>query len=168
MTNAAHERINFDRLEGILTAPMRQMLLKPAIAELSREDAAAVLDNLPLLEELGFSCEDFGGDAVLVRRFPADLDAGRPPPHWRSLPGAARRRDLDEKREELLHTIACKSAIKGGWKKRRVGAAGAGGKVQRRGRYCPHGRPVAVKLSRSWKSSSSGREAQTGRRRGDG
>ena len=115
--HAAHERINFDRLKASRTAPMRQMLLKPAIAELSREDAAAVLDNLPLLEELGFSCEDFGGGAVLVREVPADLDAGETSAALEEFAGTLRGGGtLDEKREELLHTIACKSAIKGGWK----------------------------------------------------
>ena len=148
--HAAHERINFDRLKASRTAPMRQMLLKPAIAELSREDAAAVLDNLPLLEELGFSCEDFGGGAVLVREVPADLDAGETSAALEEFAGTLRGGGtLDEKREELLHTIACKSAIKGGWKSDVSELRVLVEKVQSgEVRYCPHGRPVAVKLSR--------------------
>lgn len=54
---------------------------------------------------------------------------------------------LDQRRENLLHTIACKAAIKGGWEATR-GAQGAGGAVQSGAvRFCPHGRPVAVKLT---------------------
>ena len=148
--HAAHERINFDRLKASRTAPIRQMLLKPAIAELSREDTAAVLDNLPLLEELGFSCEDFGGGAVLVREVPADLDAGETSAALEEFAGTLRGGGtLDEKREELLHTIACKSAIKGGWKSDVSELRVLVEKVQSgEVRYCPHGRPVAVKLSR--------------------
>ena len=51
------------------------MLLRPVAAELGREDAALLLEHLDTLESLGFSCEDFGGDTVLVRQIPADLDA---------------------------------------------------------------------------------------------
>ena len=54
---------------------MRQTLLVPLAAELSREDGALLLENLPLLEEFGFTCEDFGDDTVLVREVPADIDA---------------------------------------------------------------------------------------------
>mgnify|MGYP002590911765 CR=1 FL=1 len=114
------------------------------------EDAAAVLDNLPLLEELGFSCEDFGGGAVLVREVPADLDAGETSAALEEFAGTLRGGGtLDEKREELLHTIACKSAIKGGWKSDVSELRVLVEKVQSgEVRYCPHGRPVAVKLSR--------------------
>ena len=54
---------------------MRQMLLQPAAVELGREDAAVLLENLDLLDAMGFTCEDFGGGAVLAREVPADLDA---------------------------------------------------------------------------------------------
>ena len=52
-------------------------------------------------------------------------------------------------RDELLHTMACKAAIKGGWKTspqelERVAQAVMDGSVK----YCPHGRPVAIELTR--------------------
>ena len=59
--HAAHERINFDKLKNAQEPPMRQTLLAPIAAELSREDGALLLENLPLLEQFGFACEDFGG-----------------------------------------------------------------------------------------------------------
>ena len=58
--HAAHERINFDRLVAAQTPPMSQSLLRPIAAELTREDSALLLENLELLESLGFACEDFG------------------------------------------------------------------------------------------------------------
>ena len=65
--HAAHERMNFDKLKNAQEPPMRQTLLAPIAAELSREDGALLLENLPLLEQFGFACEDFGAGALLVR-----------------------------------------------------------------------------------------------------
>ena len=73
--HAAHERINFDRLKAAKEPVMRQALLQPVAAELSREDGALLLENLELLEQFGFACEDFGDGAILVREVPADMDA---------------------------------------------------------------------------------------------
>ncbi len=148
--HAAHERVNFDRLKAALEPPMRQALLTPAAVELGREDGALLLEHLPLLEELGFSCEDFGGGAVLVREIPADLDAEDVTATLEEIAGKLRSgRSPAERRESLLHTMACKAAIKGGWKSGPEELRALVDKVQSgEVRYCPHGRPVAVKLTR--------------------
>ncbi len=148
--HAAHERINFDRLKAALEPPMRQALLTPVAVEPGREEAALLLENLPLLEDFGFSCEDFGGGAVLVREVPADLDAGDAAATLEEIAEKLRQgRSPAERRETLLHTMACKAAIKGGWKSdpaelRALVSKVQSGEVQ----YCPHGRPVAVKLTK--------------------
>lgn len=148
--HAAHERVNFDRLKAALEPPMRQALLTPAAVELGKEDGALLLEHLPLLEELGFSCEDFGGGAVLVREIPADLDAEDVTATLEEIAGKLRSgRSLAERREGLLHTMACKAAIKGGWKSDSEELRALVDKVQSgEVRYCPHGRPVAVKLTK--------------------
>ena len=148
--HAAHERVNFDRLKAALEPPMRQALLTPAAVELGREDGALLLEHLPLLEEFGFSCEDFGGGAVLVREVPADLDPGDVTATLEEIAGKLRAgRSLAERREALLHTMACKAAIKGGWKSGPEELRALVDKVQSgEVRYCPHGRPVAVKLTK--------------------
>ena len=148
--HAAHERVNFDRLKAALEPPMRQALLTPAAVELGREDGALLLEHLPLLEELGFSCEDFGGGAVLVREIPADLDAEDVTATLEEIAGKLRSgRSPAERRESLLHTMACKAAIKGGWKSGPEELRVLVDKVQSgEVRYCPHGRPVAVKMTR--------------------
>ncbi len=148
--HAAHERINFDRLKAGLEPPMRQTLLTPAAVDLGREEAALLLENLPLLEDFGFSCEDFGGGSVLVREVPADLDAADVTATLEEVAGKLRQgRTPAERREGLLHTMACKAAIKGGWKSgpeelRALAAKVQSGEVK----YCPHGRPVAVKITK--------------------
>ena len=148
--HAAHERINFDRLQAAQEPPMRQELLQPLAAPLSREDAALVLDNLALLEDLGFACEDFGGGTVLIRAVPADIGEADAGETLEECAEAIRTgRSLQERRENLLHTMACKAAIKAGMRTderelRALVDQVQSGKI----RYCPHGRPVAVSVSR--------------------
>jgi DNA mismatch repair protein MutL len=148
--HAAHERVNFDRLMASTQPPMRQTLLCPATAELSREDCALLLENLPLLDSMGFACEDFGDGAVLVREVPADLDASDITATLEELAENLRTgRSPTEKRQNLLHTIACKAAIKAGWDSDESELRALVDKVQSGEiQYCPHGRPVKAKISK--------------------
>lgn len=148
--HAAHERVNFDRLQASLEPPMRQTLLQPIAAELGREDGALLLENLPLLEQFGFACEDFGDGAILVREVPADINAEDTVPTLEEFAEKLRTgRSPAERREGLLHTMACKAAIKGGWTSDPAELRVLVDKVQSgQVRFCPHGRPVAVKLTK--------------------
>ena len=146
--HAAHERVRFDALKAATEPIMSQTLLEPMAVELSPEDCAAVLEQLPLLERYGFRCEDFGG-AVLVRGVPAGVDD--PTGALEELAEDLRlnRADPDAARDSLLSTMACKSAIKAGMhtdpaELRRLVDRVQSGEIQ----YCPHGRPVAVRLSK--------------------
>ena len=146
--HAAHERVRFDALKASPVPPMEQQLLTPAAVTLSGEEYSAVLENLPLLERCGFRCEDFGG-AVLVRGVPAGVDD--PTAALEELAEDLRlnRADPDAARDSLLQTMACKSAIKAGMhtdpaELRRLVDRVQSGEIQ----YCPHGRPVAVRLSK--------------------
>ena len=129
---------------------MRQTLLQPIAAELGREDGALLLENLPLLEQFGFACEDFGDGAILVREVPADINAEDTVSTLEEFAEKLRTGHTPaERREGLLHTMACKAAIKGGWTSDPAELRVLVEKVQSgEVRYCPHGRPVAVKLSK--------------------
>ena len=146
--HAAHERINFDCLMAAKEPPMRQTLMQPVAVEPGKEDAALLLENLELLEQFGFGCEDFGDGAILVREVPADLDAADTAATLEEFAQKLRTgRSLDEKREALLHTMACKASIKGGWTSDPAELKVLVEKVQSgEVRYCPHGRPVVVKI----------------------
>ena len=148
--HAAHERINFDRLKQAQTAPQSQQLLRPIAAELTHEDAALLLENLPLLARFGFECEAFGGDTVLVRAVPADIRAEDAQNTLEEFAGNLRAgRSPDEKREALLRTMACKAAIKAGMDSDPRELRVLVDKVQTGEiKYCPHGRPVAVKVTK--------------------
>ena len=150
--HAAHERMNFDRMRAADWKPMSQLLLTPQVLHLAPEECGVLLEQMGLLEQFGFAVESFGGDEVLVREAPNDLSADQIEPALEEiaskllLTGTA---DPAAVRDEVLHTMACKAAIKGGWKNDRaelevVAHAVMSGQVK----YCPHGRPVAIELSR--------------------
>lgn len=150
--HAAHERMNFDRMRAADWKPMSQLLLTPQVLHLAPEECGVLLEQMGLLEQFGFAVEPFGGDEVLVREAPNDLSADQIEPALEEiaskllLTGTA---DPAAVRDEVLHTMACKAAIKGGWKNDRaelevVARAVMSGEVK----YCPHGRPVAIELSR--------------------
>ena len=149
--HAAHERVRFDALKNNTQPVMSQQLLSPLAVELSAEDAASLLEQLPLLEEFGFVCEDFGDGTVLVRQVPSDLEGGDVPAALEELAEELRlnRADPAAARDSLLQTMACKSAIKAGMWSDPSELQALADKVQSGEiRYCPHGRPVAVKLSK--------------------
>ena len=150
--HAAHERINFDRMKAGTEPVMRQQLLSSAAVELPREQYAVLLEHLPLLEEFGFEAEDFGAGCLMVRAVPADLDTGLIQETLELLSdklllcGTA---DPSAARDAMLHTMACKASIKGGWKSDPAELKVLIEKVQSgEVQFCPHGRPVKVKLSK--------------------
>ena len=149
--HAAHERLRFDALKANTQPLMAQPLLTPVTVELEPESYAAVLENLTLLQEFGFLCEDFGGGTVLIREVPSDILAADAASTLEELAQklALGRADPAAARDELLHTMACKSAIKAGMTNDAAELAALVEKVQS-GEilYCPHGRPVKYKLSK--------------------
>ena len=151
--HAAHERIRFEALKKEDHPIMAQLLLAPVSAELSREEAAAVLENRALLERCGFETEDFGGGDVLIRQIPSDVDVEDAKALLQELAGdllAGKTLDPDSLRDNLLHTIACKSAIKAGWQTSDEELRRLVQEVLSRDdiKYCPHGRPVCVTLTK--------------------
>ena len=151
--HAAHERIRFEALKKEDHPIMAQLLLAPVSAELSREEAAAVLENRALLERCGFETEDFGGGDVLIRQIPSDVDVEDAKALLQELAGdllAGKTLDPDSLRDNLLHTIACKSAIKAGWQTSDEELQRLVQEVLSRDdiKYCPHGRPVCVTLTK--------------------
>ena len=151
--HAAHERIRFEALKKEDHPIMAQLLLAPVSAELSREEAAVVLENKALLERCGFETEDFGGGDVLIRQIPSDVDVEDAKALLQELAGdllAGKTLDPDSLRDNLLHTIACKSAIKAGWQTSDEELRRLVQEVLSRDdiKYCPHGRPVCVTLTK--------------------
>ncbi|MBE6918352.1 MAG: DNA mismatch repair endonuclease MutL [Ruminococcaceae bacterium] len=149
--HAAHERIRFDALKADPQPLMAQTLLAPLTVTLAPEESAAVLENLDMLRRFGFACEDFGDGTVLVREVPSDIRTGDAASTLEELAQKLLlgRIDPEGVRDELFHTMACKSAIKAGMVTDKAELAALVEKVQSGEiKYCPHGRPVAVKLTK--------------------
>ncbi len=150
--HAAHERFNFDRLKAADYRPMVQELLTPVTFSPAPEELDILLEQAGLLARFGFEVEQFGSSALAVRSAPDYLDAGDIEPALLELARRLRltgTADPAGARDELLHTMACKAAIKGGWRSgaeelEEVARMVMSGAVK----YCPHGRPVAIEMTK--------------------
>ena len=150
--HAAHERILFDRLKTQRHKPMSQTLLLPLTLSADAEHLDVLLERADLLAEFGFALESYGEDAIAIRAVPADVDLPSVPAMLEDLAetllhhGSA---DPEAAVDHILHTVACKAAIKAGASSQpeelaQLAARVMSGEI----RYCPHGRPVAVTLTR--------------------
>ena len=151
--HAAHERILFEKLKADQEKISSQSLLAPVPVRLSAAACAELLSNRGMLEELGFEIDEFGENTVLLRQIPMDLT---PDLAAESLDTIAsdlmngRRGNKDTVRDEVLHTVACKAAIKAGWKNDEAELLAVAKAVMAREdlKYCPHGRPICITLSK--------------------
>lgn len=151
--HAAHERIIFDRLASEKHTIMRQSLLAPQTFTPGAHDTELLIGALPLLAEFGFELEPFGEDSIIIRSVPADIDAHDCVPMLEQFLEKLRngqRLSPDASRDELLHSVACKAAIKAG-RRSEPGEllALAQRVVSGEIKYCPHGRPVLWTVTKS-------------------
>ena len=150
--HAAHERMNYERLKA-QTEINSQVLLSPVAVRLSPEEYDVVIENLPLLAKCGFEAEDFGNTSVIVRETPAMLDGADVKDLITEIAQKLLEHKTDiepDKMDWIFHSTACRSAVKGGdhtspqerelFVKKLLSMPDI--------RYCPHGRPVMIKISR--------------------
>ncbi len=149
--HAAHERMIFDRIKARGHQIMSQTLLSPIPLNLSREDIELLEKNLFLLSHLGFEIEPYGAHSIILRAAPADTDAADVPAMVEEICEKLRNRSFDEAdvTDEILHTVACKAAIKAGWtttdtELEEIARRVLSGEVK----YCPHGRPVSFTITK--------------------
>lgn len=174
--HALHERILYERIrekvlgEGIET----QRLLVPEPVSLTPAEQTAALDAKEVLGKVGIDIEPFGGDTVLVQSYPAMLATLRPSEVLRqsleSLIAAGKDPEIRDLLDHLLHTIACKAAIKAG---DRLAPEEITSLLEQRDHYqdthhCPHGRPTALFFSRDELDRMFGRLGPRGRARSEG
>ena len=151
--HAAHERILFEKLKANQEAISSQSLLSPVACRLSPEEASILLANNALLEELGFETEEFGENTLLLRQIPMDLGVEQAQETLEQMAADllnGRRERKDNVRDEILHTVACKAAIKAGWHSSEKELKVLAEQVMARDdlKHCPHGRPICITLSK--------------------
>ena len=151
--HAAHERILFEKLKANQEKISSQALLSPISVRLTPAAAGELLGNRDMLTELGFEIEEFGENTILLRQIPMDLGVEEAAETIETLAAdllAGRRSRPETVRDELLHTVACKAAIKAGWRNDEAELLAVAKQVMAREdlKYCPHGRPICVTLSK--------------------
>ena len=151
--HAAHERLLYERFKAEADRNSRQVLLAPVSVTLSSEEYGALLQNRDALTQAGFLIAEFGFNTVLVREAPmtaADFSLPELVADLAQQLLRSRRQLLPEKIDGLLHSVACRCAIK---------AHSSTSKAEFEEilrlldehedvKFCPHGRPIAVTLTR--------------------
>jgi DNA mismatch repair protein MutL len=155
--HALHERILYEELRARVAQGRveSQRLLVPEPVDMSAAEAAALVEQVDLLAQLGLEVEPFGGDTVLVRSVPAMLPRVVPERLVRDLAEHFRTQPLPPTRDgllaELLHMIACKAAVKAG---QPLSGPEILALLERRhlvadSHHCPHGRPTALVFTKA-------------------
>ena len=152
--HAAHERMLFDALKKDNGKQGAQLLLSPVTVTLSKDEYAVLCENMQVLNEAGFDAEDFGEGAVRVRACPLNLEKEDITVLITEIAGYLlknKREILSEKLDWIYHSLACRAAIKAGndtkdyelyeFTKKLLSDDSV--------RYCPHGRPVLIELTRA-------------------
>jgi len=171
--HALHERVLYERVcAKVLREGSRlesQRLLVPEPISLTPSERAAALEATEALAQVGLEIEDFGGESILIRSFPAMLGRAAPGEMLRTLLeallGAGKRPDPKDLLNHLLSTIACKAAVKAGDP---LSPEEITSLLEQRDLYhdthhCPHGRPTALFFSRDELDRMFGRLGPRGR-----
>jgi len=149
----AHERVLFDKFREIdrLKAWPRKALLIPPLLELPPSAVAGFEANAALLEDLGFRVEPMGGRSYALKEYPEVFKPEEAGDVLLSLIEEAGEKPVEERREHMLATMACKSAIKAGepLNREKMGYLVVELFKTSQPALCPHGRPIVVRLEKA-------------------
>ena len=161
--HAAHERMIYEKLKNGGAQIYEQGLLAPIPVTLNKTDYNSVIENLDVFKKIYFEVEDFGSGTVLVRSAPQFLEKADIAATVMEIAGflTENRRDLStEKMDWIFHSLSCRSAVKAG----NINSDAELIELARRVeadpslRYCPHGRPICIVLTKSELEKQFGRE----------
>lgn len=152
--HAAHERLKYEELKKALANKqiMSQILIEPVIVKMTPSEFSAFFEVQNELQNMGFECDEFGDNEVIVRSAPGDLDPGEVEELLLELVTNAsvlKHELITEKHERMLYTIACKSAIKANHHLSNQEMETLVRNVLRLKNIntCPHGRPIIITMS---------------------
>ncbi len=149
--HAAHERMNFDRLRQSAQPVPAQQLLTPLTLRLTSEERDLLDEFVEIFADFGCELEPFGENTVILRAVPSGIFPEDAVPAVEEILEQLRQGgtpDPASARDALLHTVACKAAIKAGRdtspaELERITAEVLSGRIK----YCPHGRPVSAAIT---------------------
>lgn len=151
--HAAHERIIYEKLKRENGERSPQLLLLPVTVTLSKEEYSALLENIDVVNNAGFEAEDFGNGCIIVRECPMELSADDIEDVITEIAGrfVEKKQDVSfEKLDWIFHSVACRSAIKAGNFTSRLEMERFAKQLLSMPdiRYCPHGRPVLIEMTK--------------------
>ncbi len=151
--HAAHERMIYEKLKKERGAGFSQLLLQPATVTLNKNDYEAAIANLDMFKECAFDVEDFGSGTLIVRAAPQYLELDDIESSVIEMAGYIAKNKIDirsEKMDWIYHNVACRAAIKGGNISTKEELMDIANKIDEDPtlRYCPHGRPVCIVMSK--------------------
>lgn len=152
--HAAHERIIFERLKSRNCRQYSQMLMNEIKVLLTGDEFSALEANTELLADMGFVF-DFSErpcvKATAVPTFIMELDIEEIISEIAENLRLNRHDPQSHTLDDMLHTVACKSAIRGNDKNSAAELQSLAEQVysDERIRHCPHGRPVMFTMTKS-------------------
>ena len=150
--HAAHERMNFERFKSQATVET-QMLLAPVVVNLTKDEFIAISENIDLIKQCGFELEEFGESQIIVRAIPSLVDGDSVKDLMLEIAQKLLEHKTDilpDKIDWIYHSASCRGAVKAGdytsrqeqemFVKKLLATPNI--------RFCPHGRPVFIKMSK--------------------
>jgi DNA mismatch repair protein MutL len=161
----AHERVLFEKYREIDRERIwpRKMLLIPPILELSPSAVVGIETNAALFEDLGFRVEPMGGRSYALKEYPDIFKPELAVEIFLGLLEEAGSKTAEDRREHMLATLACKTAVKAGepLNREKMGYLVEELFKTSQPALCPHGRPVVVRVEKSAIDKGLGRKGQT-------
>jgi len=149
----AHERVLFEKYREIDREKVwpRKMLLIPPILELSPSAVVSLETNVTLFEDLGFRVETMGGRSYALKEYPDIFKPEQAVDIFLGLLEETGQKTAEDRREHMLATLACKTAIKAGepLNREKMGYLVEELFKTSQPALCPHGRPVVVRIEKS-------------------
>lgn len=152
--HAAHERLIFNKLKADNDIDRHQMLLEPIVARLAREEFDALMKHKEKVNEFGFEIDDFGDSNVIIRSIPPYISSDKAVETLTEIASNlqySKNEIAPQIIDDIYHTIACRSAIKGHDKSSALELSFLIECLRNDHgvKFCPHGRPVTVKISKT-------------------
>lgn len=150
--HAAHERMNFERFRAQATVET-QMLLAPVVVNLTKDEFIAISENVELIKKCGFELEEFGESQIIVRAIPSLVDGDSVKDLMLEIAQKLLEHKTDilpDKIDWIYHSASCRGAVKAGDYTSRQEQEMFVKKLLSMPniRFCPHGRPVFIKMSK--------------------
>ena len=153
--HAAHEKVMYEKLMTRISEGevLQQQIAPPMVLTLSVRDQEKLAGCREALERIGFTIEDFGQDAVVIRAVPLNLYGMDEKAFFLELfdgmEDFSGKLNMDHVTDRVA-TMACKAAVKGNTRMSLAEMDALMDQLMELDNpyQCPHGRPTIISMSR--------------------